>query len=353
MRILQVITLCELGGAQAVVANLSNYMCKDHEVIVAAGEGDGKMFELLDPSIKIERIPSLYRALSPKREIMAIREMRKLYKKYKPDIIHLHSSKAGMLGRVAFPRNKTIYTVHGFDSIRLAYRKFLPIEKMMQHMCSAIVGVSKYDKRNLLAEGITNNVHVIYNGIYPPAPLKEDPFAAFRKYKGVILSIARISPQKNHGLFCELAKRFPDYAFLWIGNIQQPDFDFPANVYFLGNIQHAGSYIKYADMFMLLSNYEGLPIVIIESLASGIPVVASNVGGITELLDGEIGHALKNDVDEMARYVEKVLSYSDEKRAIVARDAKKKFNDEFSINRMGHEYLTLYKEIHSKNSQKK
>ena len=284
---------------------------------------------------------------------MAIREMRKLYKKYNPDIIHLHSSKAGMLGRVAFPRNKTVYTVHGFDSIRLAYRKFLPIEKMMQHMCSAIVGVSKYDERNLHAEGILNNVHVIYNGIYPPTPLDQDPFTDYRKkYKGVILSIARLAPQKNHVLFCELAKRFPDYAFLWIGNNQEPDFDFPENVYFLGNIQHAGSYIKYSDMFMLLSNYEGLPIVIIESLASGIPVVASNVGGITELLDGEFGFALNNDVDEMASYVEKVLSYSKEKREKVALDARKKFNDEFTIDSMGSEYLALYNEIHNKNKHR-
>ena len=59
MIILQVITLCNLGGAQSVVVNLANSLCKEHEVIVAAGEGDGKMWSLLVSSIKQEKIPSL------------------------------------------------------------------------------------------------------------------------------------------------------------------------------------------------------------------------------------------------------------------------------------------------------
>ena len=128
MRILQVITLCELGGAQSVVINLANKLSENHEVIVAAGEGDGKMFTMLNDRVKQERLPHLLRALSPKNDMLTIFDMRKLYNKYKPDIIQLHSSKAGMLGRIAFPTKKVVYTVHGFDSIRLAYRKFLPIE---------------------------------------------------------------------------------------------------------------------------------------------------------------------------------------------------------------------------------
>ena len=140
MKILQIITLCELGGAQSVVINLANKLSEEHEVIVAAGEGDGKMFSMLHPKVKQERLPHLQRALSPKNDFLTIFDMRKLYQKYKPDIIHLHSSKAGMLGRVAFPSKKVVYTVHGFDSIRLAYRKFLPIERFMQRTCKAIVG---------------------------------------------------------------------------------------------------------------------------------------------------------------------------------------------------------------------
>lgn len=345
MRILQVITLCELGGAQSVVVNLANSLCKSHEVIVAAGEGDGKMFDLLDKSIKTERIPSLIRKLSPVDELKAIVGLRKIYNEYKPDVIHLHSSKAGILGRIAFPKNRIVYTVHGFDSIRLAYRKFLPIERILQKRCSAIVGVSKYDENNLISEGITHNVSTVYNGIFRPEPLNENPFAKFKEYPNKVLCIARFSKQKNLSLFLGIAKLLPDYAFIWIGNQNEPDFDFPKNVFFLGNIPNAGSYTEYADLFLLPSNYEGLPMVIIEALACGTPVVASNVGGITELLDGNNGFALKNDARIMADKIDAILQSSATVKEKMSKAAAETYLKGFTVENMVAGYVKIYNKI--------
>lgn len=345
MRILQVITLCELGGAQSVVVNLANSLCKKHEVIVAAGEGDGKMFNLLDRSIKTERIPSLIRKLSPIDELKAIIGLRKVYNRYKPDIIHLHSSKAGILGRLAFPGNKIVYTVHGFDSIRLAFRKFLPIERALQKRCSAIVGVSKYDENNLIAEGITHNVYTVYNGIFRPQALNENPFAKFKEFPKKVLCIARFSKQKNLSLFLEIAKLLPDYAFIWIGNQGSPDFDFPKNVFFLGNIPSAGSYTEYADLFLLPSNYEGLPVVIIEALACGTPVIASNVGGITELLNGENGYALENDAHKMAEKIRDILQSPADVCKKMSEAATDTYLKRFTVDNMVAGYLNIYNRI--------
>ena len=345
MKILQLITLSELGGAQSVVINLANGLCKEHEVIVAAGEGDGKMFELLDLSIISEHVPALRRAISPVNEIKAISQLRKLYAKYKPDIIHLHSSKAGLLGRIAFPKSKTVYTVHGFDSIRLAYRKFLPLEKILQHRCAAIVGVSRYDEIGLREEGINNKVSYIYNGIAKPVSLESDPFEKFSSFKKKILCIARFSPQKNVELFMSVAKLLPEYVFLWIGNQDVPGFKYPSNVFFLGNIKSAGSYIAYADLFFLPSNYEGLPIVIIESLASGVPVVASDVGGVTELLNGKNGQALLNDAHKMAETIDKFLSLPASERLLMEKEADSTYLEKFTIDNMVTNYLNLYHTI--------
>lgn len=344
MRILQIITLCELGGAQSVLVNLANSLCKQHEVVVAAGEGDGKMWNLLDGSIRQEHLPSLRRALSPLHELKAIKEMRRLYKKYKPDIVHLHSSKAGILGRVAFPKSKVVYTVHGFDSIRIAYRKYLPIEKAMQNRCQAIVGVSQYDERNLRSEGITNHVETVYNGIYPPVPLNNNPFERVQGYEGKVLCIARLAPPKRFDLFLEVAALLPQYAFIWIGNQHEVTEKYTPNVFFMGNVPNAGAYNAYADVFMLPSNYEGLPIVIIEALACGKPVVASAVGGISELLDGSNGFAVENEAKVMAEKIAYILS----DRALYSRmaeAARQTYLRSFTVDKMVDGYMRIYERI--------
>lgn len=90
-----------------------------------------------------------------------------------------------------------MYTVHGFDSIRVAYRRYLPVERVLQTRCKSIVGVSKYDGENLQKEGIINNISVIYNGLSTPCKLKRNPFEHLNGYTHKVLCVARLSPQKR------------------------------------------------------------------------------------------------------------------------------------------------------------
>lgn len=341
MRILQIITLSELGGAQTVVVNLANKLSENHEVIVAAGEGDGKMWQMLHSDVKQEQCKHLKRSLSPMDDILTIIDFWKLYWKYKPDIIHLHSSKAGMLGRIAFPSKKTIYTVHGFDSIRLAHRKFLPIERLMQYACKAIVGVSHYDVKSLKSEKIAHNVHCVYNGIRPVETDKELSFHLPEKYDKIVLCIARLSPQKDSDLFMAVAALLPGYAFVWMGNQQEVD-EHPDNVYFLGNIPNAGIYNSIADLFVLPSNYEGLPMVILEAMSVGKPVVASNVGGISEIvINGENGYVVENTPQA---FVEKISSIMENKEVCrsFAENARHRFIQGLTVDKMVEGYLRIY-----------
>lgn len=349
MKILQVITQSELGGAQTVVVQLANKLSESHDVILVAGQGDGKMWDMVNENVIKEKCPHLQRSISLKGDLLAAIELRRLYKKYKPNVIHLHSSKAGTLGRLVFPARRVVYTVHGFDSIRLAFRKFLPIERFLQHFCKAIVGVSKYDEQNLIAEGIKKNVSTVYNGISVPKPFENIDIEAFDQDKRVILSIARVAPPKRTDLFIEVARLLPQYNFVWIGN-QQEVTEFgvlPENCHFLGNIPNAGAYCAQADLLMLPSNYEGLPMVILEAMSFGKPVVASNVGGISEIVRNDInGYTLPNNAELFAEKINRILSDSLLYEKMSQRSLEI-FESELTIDRMVNGYMEIYKSINS------
>lgn len=344
MRVLQVITLCELGGAQSVVVNITNGICDDHEVIVASGDGDGKMWDMLDTRVKRVHCKYLKREISLYNDVRALLELRKLYKKYKPDIIHLHSSKAGLLGRLAFPTKKTVYTVHGFDSIRVAHRPFLFLEKLMQYFCKAVVAVSCYDKKNLIAESIKNNLSIVYNGASVPEVNKPVSFRLPDKYKKTVLCVARISPQKNCALFLKVASLLPEYAFVWIGN-QEKVCEHPDNVFFMGNIPNAAVYGSIADVFLLPANYEGLPIVIIEAMSHGCPVVASDVGGVSELVHNDVnGYALDNRAELFAEKIKYILE-NEQVRDSMSKASKEMYEKNFTVDKMVDGYKGVYNEV--------
>lgn len=357
MRIFQVITLAYLGGAQSVVINLVKEAVNEgHEVFVLSEE-EGPMWEQIpEGAIKI-KIKNLQRSIDPFKDLSVIFSLHKVYKKYKPDVIHLHSSKIGLLGRLAFPSKKIIYTVHGFDSIRIAFKKFLPLERLLQSRTRHIVGVSNYDLQMMSQERIFKNTCVVYNGLvdwtnFEPSSTNEilnQGIEKLQKFKEegffIILATARLSPQKRFETFESVAKEFEKekVKFVWVGNQYQPE-NLPENLVCFGNVPTAYFLLKYIDLFMLPSNYEGLPMSIIEALAYGKPVVASNVGGIGEILNEKNGFAVNNDINEFISKIEfyrsNILEYQNASTA-----ARKSYEDHFTLDKMYKKYLALYNTI--------
>jgi glycosyltransferase involved in cell wall biosynthesis len=160
-------------------------------------------------------------------------------------------------------------------------------------------------------------------------------------YTKKILCIARISKQKRFNTFLEIASILHDYAFIWIGN-QMPIKNTPQNVFCLGNIPNAGTCNKYVDLFILPTNYEGLPIVIIEAMKFGKPVVASNVGGISEIvINGENGFTVDNNAASFADKIKYILEDS----AVYKRFSAKSlqiYSEKLTIEKMLYKYLKIY-----------
>lgn len=340
-----------------MVLNLANSQAeRGNEVLVVSGCG-GEAWKELDERVRILMFDELRRNIGW-RDLLVLVKFVCLRYKFRPDIVHLHSSKIGVLGRLAFKHSRIVYTVHGFDSVRIANRKFLFIEKMLRSNAASIVGVSKYDYDWMEKEGIKGNTTYIYNGVpdYPVMPAvteKPEIVESLRKlrekYGKIVMCIARDAKQKKIDLFFEMARQCPECAFVWIGNLNKYT-DLPQNVTLMGSVCNAYIYWKYADLCVLPSNYEGLPISIIEALSYSVPVVASNVGGVIEILNGKNGFAVNNNPEEFVKSIRLVLDDRNWKRMSV--EARKSYLEMFTVEEMAERYNSIYDKILGKSKNR-
>ena len=347
MRIFHVITRSSLGGAQSVVVNLANSQVKNNEVFVLSSAG-GEAWKALNEQVHVITIPELKREISPADVIVLLKLF--FYRfKYRPHVVHRHSSNIGILGRLAFSPFKTIYTIHGFDSIRVANRKFLFLEKILKYWCRYIVGVSYYDTKNLRAEKITQNVSTIYNGVkdYSMVDSFSHPLFDFlaekrKLFKNIVMCIARDDAPKLPELFVKIAQNNPNYFFVWIGNSNKKNDTI--NLHWASAIPEAYLFLKEADLFILPSGFEGLPMCILEAFSFSKPVVASDVGGISEIVNGENGKVVNNTVEEFTQaiqfFLEDKARYS---QACIS--ARKTYEADFQDSVMADRYMKLYQKI--------
>jgi glycosyltransferase involved in cell wall biosynthesis len=218
----------------------------------------------------------------------AIKEIRKEIQKFKPDAIHLHSSKAGVLGRIAAKGTSyhhILYSPHGFSFLRtdvsaLARRVFLLIEKMMQRYQKAtIIAVSEGEHGE--AQRITEDVVVINNFINTAT------FSAIKEARGAtVVTTGRIAPQKNPSLFNIIARALPEISFLWVGDgplreqLDAPNITITGYVPRTEAIQHVVNGLIYLQT----SLWEGMPVSILEAMAAKKAIVASNIIGNRDLI---------------------------------------------------------------------
>lgn len=346
MRILQIVTLSELGGAQSVVKELANGACREgHTVAVMANPG-GKLWDALDPGVERQPCAHFRRQPHPISDPLAILAVRETARNFKPDIVHLHSSKAGAWGRIGLPRlrERIVYTVHGFDTILKANRAFLGLERRLARRCGAIVPVSGYDEARMREEGFSK-LSPIANGIADPLAesARPDPFEASRRAgRKVVLCVARLKAPKRYDLFAGAAKALADknVDFYWVGNASRAPSG-PANLAALGEIEGAGRLFRHADLAVLPSDYEGSPISVIEAMACGRPCVASAVGDIPNLLRGGPGVVVPNEVDAFASAI---ADYLQNPYAAVAagRFARQRYLERYTVGSMLKAYFDLY-----------
>lgn len=326
MTILYVITQGETGGAQNYVAVLAGAaVSQNWTVNVAIGEkGDNWLGQKIEAMGGIIRpLSHLRRAISPIYDIMAVFELAKLYQNIKPDIIHLNSSKAGILGSLASiiycakEKNcKVIYTAHGwvFNEPMALYKTWLYItlEKLTAKIKDTIICVSEYDRNIALVENIASpeKLITIHNGINAEGiefldkeSARQEIFSANLPDRNEITAgcIANFYPTKGLDYLIDaihIASKNIKIKLAIIGDGElRPELEkqiksnnLESNIILTGKIKNAQQYLLAFDLAVSSSVKEGFPYFLLEAMAAGLPIVATKVGGIPEIIaDNETG----------------------------------------------------------------
>lgn len=299
-----VITLAEVGGAQSYVTSLLPALAERFDVTVAAhGEGPVRETAL---ALRLRYVPlrHLRRAISPWRDTLALAELVRLIRRVRPDVVHTSSSKAGVLGRIAawlagVPIR--IFTVHGWafaasgDGTAHLYRW---ADRLVSPLTTATICVSELERASGLAARTCRAERTI---VIPNAvDVRGAPQTRPVRPRPLLVAVGRLRPPKDFETLLRALALLPtdafDAAIVGEGPQRRELEGLLARLGLEGRVRLEGerrdvpAVLAGADVFVLSSRSEGLPVSVLEAMAAGLPVVASAVGGVAELVvDGETG----------------------------------------------------------------
>lgn len=352
MRILQLITRSEAGGAQTVARHLAEGLAaRGHELVLAYGpEGSGEAFEGMDERVRRVEIGGLVRELRPAAELRALAALRRLYRELGPQVAHLHTSKAAALGRLALPGfgrgPRVVYTMHGFGQLAVSNRKFLSVDRWLSRRGGLTVAVSGADAAAMAAAGYPAGP-TVPNGVPEPPERAEGPVAdrlRALKERGLPLAlcVAREAAPKRPDLFEAAAALLKGKATLaWVGDAGSRG---GGSACWLGPARGAAALWRLADLAVLPSDHEGLPMALLEAMAAGLPAVASAVGGIPEALEGGCGAALPNEPEAFAAAIARYIDEPEE-RLKAGHLARERWRERYSVGAMVDAYERLYRSM--------
>ncbi|KAF1303526.1 glycosyltransferase family 4 protein [Enterococcus sp. JM9B] len=356
MKILYCITRSKWGGAQNHLYELIRAQAlKGSDVILVVGdEGDltKKIHENKIPC-RIILMSSLVREISISKDLRSIRKFRKLVKKENPAIVHLHSSKAGAVGRVACINLnvKVIFTAHGWsftDGVsKKKARVFVGIERFLSGFTDKVICVSKFDYDIANRKNIFKNTTgiAIYNGVpdeYPNLSLERD-----RNEPINFVMIARFSDvQKRQDLLIDAAKLLSEkgitnYRITFIGDGERlleaknkvHAYQLEDKIDFLGFKETPMDYLDHNSVLTLISDYEGLPISIIEGMCMGRPILATDVGGVNELIThGENGYLTSVKPEDIKLFMHKISQLTTDEFQQLSVNSRKLYEKSFTID---------------------
>ncbi|MBT2718161.1 glycosyltransferase family 4 protein [Bacillus sp. ISL-57] len=363
-----IVYVCEAlgGGVRKHLVDLLDHIDKekfDIHVIHGVNRMDSVFLNAINriKNVNFYPIKEMDRSINIKLDFVALKKTIKILNDIKPDVVHCHSSKAGVIGRIAakYLRIKQIYyTPHGYiiQDPKISNRKkllFCWIEKILANkFTTKVVHVSKGEEFEAIKNRILTKKKsvVIYNGMSIPDEVDVGNQEGFN-----IVTIARMDDQKNPWeaikIIEGLLKENPKIKYTYVGDgkfykeiveyVKSKGLD--NNIILPGFMDRPYEVLKYADLFLLTSLYEGLPYALIEAMAFKVPLLASNVTGNNELTIDDYNGFLYN-LNNIKEGKSKLnLLINDRNKLLkMSKNADQYFLDNFTIEKMIQSYDKLY-----------
>jgi glycosyltransferase involved in cell wall biosynthesis len=359
LNILHVITKLDVGGAQSVVAELVREQIKaGHRVTVATGVvWEAAVVPTVD-GVRIVEIDSLVHPLSPRSDREAMRQLVGLMRAEEFDLVHTHSSKGGLLGRIAARRCRlpSVYTAHGWP-----FQAAAPRAQRLQSLLGEWVGgrignevvcVNAAELQLAARFRVGRGPHrrVIYNGTAFAQPIVRKPRGSEDPMK--LVMVARLHNPKRADIVVEALSLLKEQVSLTIvgdGELKPVVEALArrlglANRVSLAGLTDPAPYLEAADAFILVSDYEGMPVTVLEAMRAGLPIIANDLPGIREATGADCGLLTAQTAAAVASAVATLV---DEPALAITmgQQARARWDSQFTAAAMAASYETLYRSI--------
>lgn len=364
-RILFLITRADaVGGASIHTRDMAAYLrTRGWETLVGVG-GAGPVTEALEKAgVPYHSLRHFRREISPWNDFLAVWEVCELIRRFRPDLVSTHTSKAGCIGRVAswLMRVPVLYTPHcwsfvdGFPKAGL-YRI---VEKFAAWFGGDIITVSENERQEALEKrvGDPSRIITIHNGM-PDVP--DDKRASPDRSPPGLVMVGRFEEQKDYETLIRALSEFKDLEWTadFVGDgprlpeLKNLAFDLGVadRVRFLGYRKDIADILSRAQVYLLITNWEGFPRSILEAMRAGLPVIASDVGGNSEAVkEGVNGHIVPaKNVTALAERLRELL-VSPERRAAFGQAARERYERDFTFEIMAGKTIGRYETLIQKN----
>lgn len=338
-------------GVLSFLVDITRRQVEEYEIYILWGQREltpENVEKLFDPRIKLIKIESFKGALGTVLNPKAYKEVRHWYNEIQPDIVHMHSSASGFVGRWALPigKVKAFYTPHGYSFLM---QGGLPMKKWMFYALEWVtalrpaltVACGKGEYKEALR--LPGKKTYVTNGI------KTDGMEGYVRYvpvegKATVVTSGRILKQKNPAFFNEVAKLVPEVKFVWIGSGDLDKELTAENIEVTGWVkrEEALRIISEANFFILTSLWEGLPLCLLEGMYLKKMCLATNVIGNRDAIENGVNGLICETPEEMAdKLLECISGKVDMKK--LADAAHQDIVENYNVDKMAEAYNKLYK----------